>query len=228
MMLGRPGVISQRGEVQRNAFRVRRGGGPGMRIDNLEVIDTALPRPVFDEARTPEGFAKVTLDEETGTVVCPGGADLAPDTLYERVRTGALPDSRVTARAKWERVGHDVSAGLGATGLGTMVRLFLSRAASGRSPGCPPGGGGHPGHSGTPAPTPLGLPDELVGEKDEAVTNGLGIDEAHGLLVARLAEEALAGPEHDWEDDHPQFVDQVMLDQRAPELIAGRDDDFSV
>ncbi len=25
--------------------------------------------PVFDEARTPEGFAKVTVDAETGTVV---------------------------------------------------------------------------------------------------------------------------------------------------------------
>jgi hypothetical protein len=58
----------------------------------------------------------------------------------------------------------------------------------------------------------LGLPDELVGEEDEAVTNGLGIDEAHGLLVADVAEEALAGPEHDWKDDQPQLVDQVMLD----------------
>ena len=59
---------------------------------------------------------------------------------------------------------------------------------------------------------PLGLPDELVGEEDEAVTNGLGIDEAHGLLVAGLAEETLARPEHDWEDDQSQLVDQVMLD----------------
>ena len=37
------------------------------------------------------------LDRETGTVVWPGGADLAPDTLYERVRTGAWPEPRVTA-----------------------------------------------------------------------------------------------------------------------------------
>jgi len=44
--------------------------------------------PVFAEARTPEGFAQVSVDLETGTVVWPGGADLAPDTLYERVRTG--------------------------------------------------------------------------------------------------------------------------------------------
>ena len=55
-----------------------------------------------------------------------------------------------------------------------------------------------------------------------------GIDEAHGLLVAGLAEEALAGPEHDREDDQPQLVDQVVLDQRAPELVAGGDDDVSV
>jgi hypothetical protein len=47
--------------------------------------------PVFAEARTESGFAKVGVDSETGTVVWPGGADLAPDTLYERVRTGAWP-----------------------------------------------------------------------------------------------------------------------------------------
>jgi hypothetical protein len=53
--------------------------------------------PVFDEARTPEGFARVSVDAETGTVVWPGGADLAPDTLYDRVRTGAWPDEDVAA-----------------------------------------------------------------------------------------------------------------------------------
>src|SRR3989440_5701967 len=58
----------------------------------------------------------------------------------------------------------------------------------------------------------LGLPDELVGEEGEAVTDFLGIDEAHGFLVAGLAKEALAGPEHDREDDQPQLVDQVVLD----------------
>lgn len=53
--------------------------------------------PVFDEARTREGFARVTVDAETGTVVWPGRADLAPDTLYERVRTGVWPDHDVAA-----------------------------------------------------------------------------------------------------------------------------------
>lgn len=53
--------------------------------------------PVFDEARSPAGFARVAADHETGTVVWPGGADLAPDTLYERVRTGAWPEHDVAA-----------------------------------------------------------------------------------------------------------------------------------
>jgi hypothetical protein len=53
--------------------------------------------PVFETARTPEGFAEATLDPDTGTVTWPGGADLAPDTLYERVRTGTWP-------------GHDLAA----------------------------------------------------------------------------------------------------------------------
>jgi hypothetical protein len=53
--------------------------------------------PVFDEARTPAGFARAAVDAETGTVVWPGGADLAPDTLYERVRTGTWPDQNLAA-----------------------------------------------------------------------------------------------------------------------------------
>jgi hypothetical protein len=53
--------------------------------------------PVFDQARTPSGFAKVGVDTETGTVVWPGGADLAPDTLYERLRTGAWPGRHIAA-----------------------------------------------------------------------------------------------------------------------------------
>ena len=62
----------------------------------VEVLDR-MQGPVFDAARTPEGFAQVQVDTETGTVVWPGGADLAPDTLYERVRTGAWPSDVPTA-----------------------------------------------------------------------------------------------------------------------------------
>ncbi|MGO8906140.1 MAG: DUF2442 domain-containing protein [Solirubrobacteraceae bacterium] len=53
--------------------------------------------PVFDEACTPAGFAKAAVDAETGTVVWPGGADLAPDTLYQRLRTGVWPDQHIAA-----------------------------------------------------------------------------------------------------------------------------------
>jgi hypothetical protein len=74
----------------------------------------------------------------------------------------------------------------------------------------------------------LGVSGELVGEEGEAVTADPGIDEAHGLDPADLAEEALAGPEHDRKDDQSQLVGEVVLDQRTPELIAGGDDDFPV
>ena len=53
--------------------------------------------PVFDVARTREGFAQVAVDPETGTIVWPGGADLAFDTLYQRICTGAWPDEDVAA-----------------------------------------------------------------------------------------------------------------------------------
>lgn len=52
---------------------------------------------VFEHARTQGGFAQATLDRETGTVVWPGGADLAPDTLYVRVKTGSWPASELAA-----------------------------------------------------------------------------------------------------------------------------------
>ncbi len=53
--------------------------------------------PVFERARTEEGFAEAYLDAESRTVAWPGGADLAPDTLYERVRSGIWPQSPAAA-----------------------------------------------------------------------------------------------------------------------------------
>ena len=57
----------------------------------VEVIQY-MQGPVFTEARTQEGFAAVEVDPESGTVVWPGGADFAPDSLYVRIRTGAWPE----------------------------------------------------------------------------------------------------------------------------------------
>jgi hypothetical protein len=63
--------------------------------DGLSGTVEVLPHmwgTVFEQARTEEGFAEVHVDDETHTVAWPGGADLAPDTLYERVRTGVWPE----------------------------------------------------------------------------------------------------------------------------------------
>jgi hypothetical protein len=79
--------------VQHGVLRLTFADGLSGEVD---VIDR-MRGPVFDEARTAEGFTNVEVDPETGTVVWPGGADLAPDTLYERVRSGVWPESRAAA-----------------------------------------------------------------------------------------------------------------------------------
>src|SRR6266496_1229430 len=66
----------------------------------------------------------------------------------------------------------------------------------------------------------LGVSDGLVGEVGDAVTDGAGVEEAHGFLVAGLAEEALAGSEHDREDLQPQLVDQVRHWFSSPQSLA--------
>ena len=65
-------------------------------LGDVDVLER-MRGPVFAEARTPAGFEQVRVDAETGTVVWPGGADLAPDTLYERVRTGIWPEQNIAA-----------------------------------------------------------------------------------------------------------------------------------
>ena len=65
-------------------------------VGEVDVLDR-MRGPVFDQARTPAGFAAVSVDPDTGTVVWPGGADLAPDTLYERVSTGLWPEQHAAA-----------------------------------------------------------------------------------------------------------------------------------
>jgi hypothetical protein len=81
--------------------QLRDGGGDLVNISSVAGrtarAQATTVVAVFTEARTPAGFADAAVDEETGTVVWPGGADLAPDTLYERARTGAWPDQDVAA-----------------------------------------------------------------------------------------------------------------------------------
>lgn len=61
-------------------------------VGEVDVL-ARMKGPVFETARTRDGFAEASLDEESGTVAWPGGADLAPDTLYHRVTAGAWPRS---------------------------------------------------------------------------------------------------------------------------------------
>jgi hypothetical protein len=92
-MIGLTPDITEAAVLRHGVLRVAFADGTTGEVDVLE----RMRGPVFDEARTPEGFARVSVDAETGTVVWPGGADLAPDMLYERVRTGAWPDQDIAA-----------------------------------------------------------------------------------------------------------------------------------
>ena len=65
-------------------------------VGEVAVLDR-MRGPVFEHARTLTGFAAVSVDPETGTVVWPNGADLAPDTLYERVASGLWPEQHAAA-----------------------------------------------------------------------------------------------------------------------------------
>lgn len=46
-------------------------------------LDGQLEGPVFEPLRDAELFAQVTVDEESGTVTWPTGADLDPIVIYE-------------------------------------------------------------------------------------------------------------------------------------------------
>jgi hypothetical protein len=92
-MIGLPPDITEAAVVRHGVLRLRFADGLS---GEVELLDR-MRGPVFEQARTHEGFAEVTVEPETGTVLWPGGADLAPDTLYERIRTGAWPDRDVAA-----------------------------------------------------------------------------------------------------------------------------------
>ncbi len=92
-MIGLTPDITEAAVVAHGVLRLTFADGMTGEVAVLE----RMRGPVFDEARTADGFANVAVDVETGTIVWPDGADLAPDTLYERVRTGVWPDQDVAA-----------------------------------------------------------------------------------------------------------------------------------
>jgi hypothetical protein len=50
-------------------------------------------RGVFDVWRDEAQFRKVFIDKESGTVAWPGGLDLAPDALHQRLSEAESPAS---------------------------------------------------------------------------------------------------------------------------------------
>ncbi len=78
---------------RRGALRLTFADGTNGEVDVLDRMRS----PVFERARTPAGFAEVAVDPETATVCWPGEADLAPDMLYARMRTGARPEESQAA-----------------------------------------------------------------------------------------------------------------------------------
>jgi Protein of unknown function (DUF2442) len=92
-MIGLTPDVTSVAVVDHGVLRLTFADGVSAEFDVLDRIRG----PVFAEARTLSGFAQVAVDPETGTVVWPGGADLAPDTLYVRARTGAWPDQNIAA-----------------------------------------------------------------------------------------------------------------------------------
>jgi Protein of unknown function (DUF2442) len=92
-MIGLTPDITEAAVVRHGVLRLTFADGLRGEVEVLE----RMRGPVFEEARTREGFARVSVDSETGTVTWPGGADLAPDTLYERIRTGVWPGQDVAA-----------------------------------------------------------------------------------------------------------------------------------
>jgi hypothetical protein len=54
----------------------------------VDDVDLAVRewRGVFGPLRDPEYFARVTVDQEAGTIAWPDGLDMAPEPLYAEAR----------------------------------------------------------------------------------------------------------------------------------------------
>jgi hypothetical protein len=90
-MIGLTPDITEVTPVSHGVLRLVFADGLSGEVDVL----ARLRGPVFDRARIDAGCSEARLDVESGTVEWPGGADLAPDVLYERVRSGVWPEQRV-------------------------------------------------------------------------------------------------------------------------------------
>jgi hypothetical protein len=60
-------------------------------VDGVTDLSDLLTGPVFEPLRDPAYFKRFFI--EGGTLTWPNGADMAPETLYERARATAHPGS---------------------------------------------------------------------------------------------------------------------------------------
>lgn len=72
--------------------RVSFGDGEIRDVD----IEPLLDGPVFAALRDRDEFTRVGVDEQTGAIVWPNGADLDPDVIYGIAPAAREPSARVT------------------------------------------------------------------------------------------------------------------------------------
>jgi hypothetical protein len=81
-------VVALKPYVVRVVFR----DGEVRDVDSEPLLDG----PVFQGLRNARRFGLVHIDEETGAVAWPGGADLDSDVIYGVARAAREPAARVT------------------------------------------------------------------------------------------------------------------------------------
>jgi hypothetical protein len=130
-MIGLTPDISAVAVVRHGVLQLTFADGVSGEVDVLE----RMHGPVFAQARTPDGFAEVAVDNETGTVVWPGGADLAPTPCTSESAPGlgqtsasppdlaAQPDTRARCRIKRSRTDHRATQPLRAMSRRLLVTL---------------------------------------------------------------------------------------------------------
>jgi Protein of unknown function (DUF2442) len=64
-------------------YRLRLTFSDGL-VGDVDLSDLRDWGGVFVPLRDPGAFAQVRVDPEAGTITWPGGADLAPEVLYQR------------------------------------------------------------------------------------------------------------------------------------------------